>query len=73
MSRVVHKQIAHVTPFTLQLLTLTSGLACLKNISSTNVHLTGCDLHVDDQQNCIVLGGLLGSNHRAVDCIQCKA
>jgi len=69
----VHKQIAHVTPFTLQLLTLTSGLACLKNISSTNVLLTGCDIHVDDQQNCIVLGGLPGSNHRALDCIQCKA
>ena len=71
-------QNAHVAPFTRLLLTLPSGLACLKNISSTNIHLQGCGLHVDDQQRCIVLGDLLGPTHHAAragaaNCIQCKA
>jgi C1A family cysteine protease len=70
-------QNAHVMACARRLLTLPSGLACLNNISSTNIHLVGCNLHVDDQQNCIVLGDLLGSIHHAVDllpnCIQCKA
>ena len=30
-----------------------------------NTHLQDCILHVDDRQNCIVLGDLLGSTHHA--------